>query len=215
MSEGQITYLALGDSYTIGTGASHESRNFPSLLAHKIEEQISRSVRVVNPAVNGFTTIDLLAKEIGFIDRLEPDLVSVLIGVNDLVGGRTVEQYRESLVEIYEPIAALGLAPGHVIAISIPDWSIVPAARDYGNPEEIRSLTDAFNAAAGVEASKRAFTWVDISEVSRSGLESSGWISADNLHPGDVQYAAWADAIWIQAGESWSRARGRSESLRP
>ena len=52
-----IVYLALGDSYTIGTGASHESRNFPSLLAAKLQEAGGREVEVVNPAVNGFTTI--------------------------------------------------------------------------------------------------------------------------------------------------------------
>src|SRR5256885_6759482 len=90
-SDRRIVYLALGDSYTIGTGASHESRNFPSLLALRVEHATGRPVRVVNPAVNGFTTIDLLAKEIGFIRELEPQLVSVLIGVNDLVRGRSVQ----------------------------------------------------------------------------------------------------------------------------
>ncbi|TMF00996.1 MAG: SGNH/GDSL hydrolase family protein [Chloroflexi bacterium] len=128
-----IVYLALGDSYTIGTGASHESRNFPSLLAASLQEASRREVEVVNPAVNGFTTIDLLAKELGYITDLKPDLVSVLIGVNDLVQGRSAQQYRESLVEIYDAIAATQLPAGRVAAISIPNWSVAPAARDYGD----------------------------------------------------------------------------------
>ena len=69
-----IVYLALGDSYTIGTGASHESRNFPSLLAAHVQEATRREVKVVNPAVNGFTTIDVLARELGYITDLKPDL---------------------------------------------------------------------------------------------------------------------------------------------
>jgi acyl-CoA thioesterase I len=204
VSRGELRYLALGDSYTIGTGASHESRNFPSLLAERLEAATGRAVRVVNPAVNGFTTIDLLAKEIGFIDDLKPDLVSVLIGVNDLVRGRDVQAYHESLAEIYDAISTLGLPPGRVAAVSIPDWSVVPASAEYGDPAHIRTLTDAFNRSAGEEAAARSFTWVDITAVSRSGLGSSGWVSADGLHPGDPQYAAWADAIWDEVAATWS-----------
>lgn len=162
-------------------------------------------MRLVNPAVNGFTTIDLLAKEIGFIHDLRPDLVTVLIGVNDLVRGRSAEDYRESLVEIYDAITSLQLPTGHVAAISIPDWTLTPAARGFGDPRRLAELTGAFNAAAREEASLRAFTWVDVTYVSGRGLGDPGWISADELHPGDPQYARWAGEIWSAVGESWAR----------
>jgi acyl-CoA thioesterase-1 len=203
--DAELTYLALGDSYTIGTGASHESRNFPSLLAQRIEHETSRPVRVVNPAVNGFTTIDLLGKELGFIRELQPDLVTVLIGVNDLVRGRSPEAYRESLDEIYDAIATLGLPGARVAAISIPDWSVVPAARHYGGPELIHSLTEQFNGIARTAATAHGFTWVDITEVSRRGLGTFDWISVDELHPGDPQYAAWAEKIWDAIRGAWSK----------
>ena len=199
-----IVYLALGDSYTIGTGASHESRNFPSLLAAHVQEATRREVKVVNPAVNGFTTIDVLAKELGYITDLKPDLVSVLIGVNDLVQGRRAQQYRESLIEIYDAIAATQLPAGRVAAISIPNWSVVPAARDYGDPARVRSLTEQFNAVAKQEAEARSFLWVDLTEVSTRATGSTGWIAADDLHPGDAQYAAWAEEIWSHLRDSWS-----------
>jgi acyl-CoA thioesterase I len=202
----ELIYLALGDSYTIGTGATHESRNFPSLLALQLQAANGREVRVVNPAVNGFTTIDLLAKEIGFIDQLHPDVITVLIGVNDLVRGRTVEQYRESLVEIYEAIVTVELPRGRVAAISIPDWSASPSARGYGDPSYLRRQTDAFNSAARQEATSRAFTWVDITAVSRQGISGAGWFSADDLHPSDTQYAAWAEEIWRRVGADWTKA---------
>jgi len=199
-----IGYLALGDSYTIGTGASHESRNFPSLLAAHVQETTRREVDVVNPAVNGFTTIDVLARELGYITDLKPDLVSVLIGVNDLVQGRRAQQYRESLIEIYNAIAATQLPAGRVAAISIPNWSVVPAARDYGDPARVRSLTEQFNAVARQEAEARSFLWVDLTEVSTRATGSTGWIAADDLHPGDAQYAAWAEEIWSHLRDSWS-----------
>jgi len=202
----ELVYLALGDSYTIGTGATHETRNFPSLLARRLESETGRTVRVVNPAVNGFTTIDLLAKEIGFITRLNPQLVSVLIGVNDIVQGRTSEQYRESLAEIYDAIASLEVSPGRAAAISIPDWTVTPAAAGFGSPVELKRRTDEFNAIARSEADKRAFTWVDIGPASRQRLNEPGWIAGDDLHPGDAQYAAWADEIWRRVGAVWSKA---------
>src|SRR5438128_10904423 len=92
-----IHYLALGDSYTIGTGATHESRNFPSLLAARVEAATSRRVALGHPAVNGFTTIELIARELGYISDLKPDMVSVIIGVNVHVQGRSVEAGGASL----------------------------------------------------------------------------------------------------------------------
>jgi len=122
---------------------------------------------------------------------MQPDLVTVLIGVNDLVQGRTVDHYRKSLQHIYDEIAKLKVA-----AVSIPDWSFVPAAKDFGGPDHVARLTESFNEAAEREASTREFEWIDITEASRSGIGSPGWIASDRLHPGDAQYASWAEVIW-------------------
>jgi lysophospholipase L1-like esterase len=201
-----LRYLALGDSYTIGTGASSKAGNYPSILAARLTKAVGRKVGLTNPAVNGFTTLDLIANEVGYVDRLKPQLVSILIGVNDIVQGRTVEQYRISLVEIYDAVAALGLPPGRVVAISIPNWSEVPAAPNFGDKAALRRLTDTFNSIAQREAKSRSFTWIDITAVSTSAMGSTGWISADQLHPGDAQYAAWAEVIWNAVQQPWTAA---------
>jgi len=146
---------------------------------------------LTNPAVNGFTTLDLIKHELPYLARIKPDLVTILIGVNDLVQGRTADQYRGSLKRIYDEVADL-----HVAAVSIPDWSFVPAAADFGGSDRVARLTDAFNAVAKAEATSRRFEWIDITEVSRSAVGSHGWIASDQLHPGDAQYAAWAEVIW-------------------
>lgn len=127
--------------------------------------------------------------------------MSILIGVNDLVQGRGLEQYRESLVEIYEAI------PGNAktAAVSIPNWSLMPAAREFGDPARLRSQTERFNEVAQREATTRGFTWIDLTEVSSRETRSSTWIAADDLHPGDDQYAAWADVIWDVLKDEWTR----------
>jgi len=141
--------------------------------------------------VNGFTTLDLIRDELPYLDRIKPDLVTILIGVNDLVQRRTTDQYRQSLQAIHDRVAEL-----HVVAVSIPDWSFVPAAADFGGSDRVSRLTEVFNEVAKEEATARRFEWIDITEVSRSGVGSPGWIASDRLHPGDAQYAAWANVIW-------------------
>lgn len=191
-----MRYLALGDSYTIGTGASTPAHSWPSIIAERLRQQTGQKVELTNPAVNGFTTLDLIRKELPEVRRLKPDLVTILIGVNDLVRERTPADYRASLVRIYDEVRKEEERRGRVFAVSIPNWSVVPAAREYGDPEQIRDLTDTFNDIAREEAEKRGFGWIDITAASLSGLGSPGWIAEDGLHPADNQYAAWAEVIW-------------------
>jgi lysophospholipase L1-like esterase len=201
-----LRYLALGDSYTIGTGESSESRNYPSILAARMSETAAAQVAVTNPAVNGFTTQDLIDNELALVHELKPELVTILIGVNDIVQGRSLQQYGESLVAIYDRVGELELIEGRVVVISIPNWSVAPAASGFGDPGRLRRLTDDFNALAQKEAETRGFKWVDITAVSTSRHGTPGWISSDELHPGDIQYAAWADVIWDTVREPWTAA---------
>jgi acyl-CoA thioesterase-1 len=180
-----LRYLALGDSYTIGTGASDENHSWPAQIATRLHADLT------NPAVNGYTTLDLIRDELPLVEQVDPDVVSVLIGVNDLVQGRSPEQYRHSLSAIYDAVK-----DRRVVAVSIPSWSYVPAAAQFGGREHVERMTRVFNDVAREEAARRSFTWIDITEVSRSRVGTEGWIADDELHPGDAQYAAWADAIW-------------------
>jgi lysophospholipase L1-like esterase len=180
-----LRYLALGDSYTIGTGASSDAHAWPSIIAARLGAQLT------NPAVNGYTTLDLIRDELPLLERVDPELVSVLIGVNDLVQGRTAEQYRRSLREIYDAISGR-----RVFTVSIPTWSYVPAAADFGGADHVDRLTATFNDVAREESRARSFGWIDIGPASISGIGTRGWIASDQLHPGDAQYEVWAEAIW-------------------
>lgn len=199
-----INYLALGDSYTIGTGTSTETRNFPSHLARKLEEVTGSAVELKNPAVDGYTTIDLIRTELPELERFKPDLVTILIGANDVVQGFDERDYRSRIRQIYARVQAIGLPPGRVVVISVPDFSVVPAAANFGVPAQIRDRIDRFNQVAFEEARQHGFDVVDLSELSRSGLSRPGWISADGLHPGDTQYEAWSQLIWQQVAGRWT-----------
>ena len=165
-----LRHLALGDSYTIGTGATSESHNYPSILAARVSDATGASVGLTNPAVNGFTTQDLIDHELGFVSQVKPDLATILIGVNDIVQGRSAGVYIRSVAVIYDAVAALALPAGRVVAISIPNWSVVPAAAGFGDPGRLRRATDEFNGLARRAAENRGLGWVDITEVSTSRL---------------------------------------------
>lgn len=157
---------------------------------------------LTNPAVNGYTTLDLIRDELPYLQSVKPDLVSILIGVNDLVQGRSTDTYRGSLTTIYDEVAKD--QGRRVAAVSIPTWSYVPAAADFGGMDHVDRLTRTFNVVAEEEARARNFIWIDIGGASTSGVGAKGWIASDRLHPGDAQYAAWAQVIWSAVQESWS-----------
>ena len=154
--------------------------------------------------MDGFTTDDVIREELDQLGRMTPDYVTILAGGNDAWHGRTRSAYQGSLVWIYDTIAARGLPPQHVAAISIPDWSAGPAAARFGRPDHLRLVIDGYNALARAEAAARGFVWVDIAELSRSRVAEPGWLAADGLHPADTQYAAWAERIWDQVREAWT-----------
>jgi lysophospholipase L1-like esterase len=203
VSPGTAHYLALGDSYTIGTGSSSPSKRWPEIIARRLEAATGRPVNVTNLGVGGFTTADLIDVELPHLKDARWDYISVLVGVNDFFQGYDEPHYHARLVQVYDAVAALNLPPGRVLAVSIPDYSYTPEGASSGRPSDIINGLRLFNATARVMAEMRGFTWVDIFEVSRSQAGTPGWIARDGLHPGDRQYQAWADHIWDHVGPSW------------
>lgn len=198
-----IRYLALGDSYTIGTGLEDEAQNFPSLLARRLKDESGIDVALVNLGVNGYTTTDLIREELPVARNARPELVSILIGANDIVQGSDAAAYRDRLQQIYQGIKELGVPWARVLAISIPDFSPLPGAAPFGSTSELRARVDAFNDIAEKEAASRPFRFADITSISREANRGDGWLAADGLHPGPAQHQAFADHIWQNVAPTW------------
>ena len=189
------TWLALGDSYTIGEGVA-EAERWPNQVAAALAgEGVVVAPRIL--ATTGWTSAELLAA----LDRAQVngpfDLVSLLIGVNDQYRGRALAEYRADLETLLE--RALGLAGGRtsrVLIASIPDWSVTPFARAGGHdPVRIAAQIDAFNAVAREAATARRLTWIDVTGLSRDRGADPTMLAADGLHPSAVMYARWSRRI--------------------
>lgn len=184
-------FLALGDSFTIGTGTTPD-RSFPAVLT-RIWTERGRSVVLSNPAVNGYTTADLIADELPLVASFEPTLVTLLIGANDIVRGSTEDRYRQQLRLIHERLDA-DASDARVIALPQPDWSLPPAGSGFGDLAAIARTIERFNEIARDEAGRAGARWVDLFPLMR-GQGRKKMFAADGLHPSAEAYAEWARAL--------------------
>src|SRR5687767_11796416 len=155
----EVRYLALGDSFTIGTGSTPEE-SFPARLSARFRER-KRSVTLKNLGVNGYATSDVLALEIPQIRLFEPTLVTVAVGANDIVRGRSAERYRENVRRIFEKILEQGVPAGSIYALPQPDWSLSKVGGEFGMPVDvIARQIDLFNSILREEAARAGAHYV-------------------------------------------------------
>jgi lysophospholipase L1-like esterase len=191
-----MSYLALGDSYTIGEGVPAEAR-WPVQLAAALRAQ---KVALPVPQIiaqTGWTTDELsaamdTAEASGMLKR-GYGFVSLLIGVNNQYRGRDVFNYRAEFTALLE--RAIGLAKGradHVLVLSIPDWGATPFGQTSGRDRAtIARELDDYNAAAKAICARHKVAFVDITPVSRQLGAKPGMYVDDGLHPSKAMYAAW------------------------
>ena len=190
-----LTYLALGDSYTIGEGVDAAGR-WPMQLVRGLRDA---GIAIADPriiATTGWTTDELSAA----MDAAEPlgewDVVSLLIGVNNQYRGRAVDDYVGEFTRLLQrAIALAGDRASRVLVLSIPDWGVTPFAFASGRDRQvIADDLDAYNAAARELCEAHGVAFVDITGISRDGGGEPAMLADDGLHPSAAQYARWADA---------------------
>lgn len=190
----ELTYLALGDSYTIGEAIAVNDC-WPMQLVARLREGGRKfsDPRII--ATTGWTTDELTAA----IDvaALTPPygLVSLSIGVNNQYRGRSIDNLRIEFSVLLE--RAIAFAAGdiaRVFVVSIPDWGVTRFAREQNRDTvQIASELDACNTAQREISEARGVCWIDITAVSRTSAREM--LAADGLHPSAGQYAQWIDCI--------------------
>jgi lysophospholipase L1-like esterase len=190
-------YVALGDSYTIGTAVARRAERWPDQLVATLAATSPPGptlALVANLGVNGFTSADVIAVELPQLDALRPDVVSLLVGVNDVVQGVPERTYRANVEEILDALAAR-LPSARILAVSTPDYTVTPRGADYGEPARQAAAIVRVNATLREVASVRGIAWVDIHDVSLRAAADRSLVAADGLHPSGRQYALWVERI--------------------
>lgn len=189
-----LSFLALGDSYTIGQSVAYNER-WPMILADRLKTATGREVTVQFIAQTGWTTGNL--ESAINASTLSPpySLVSLLIGVNNQYQGQPFSAYTNGFPALLA--RALTLAGGdtnRVLVVSIPDYAYTPFGQTR-NPAQISSALDMYNATNRMYAGRAGVRYFDITPISREGLIDPALVAGDGLHPSGKQYARWVDLM--------------------
>ena len=199
------SYLALGDSYTIGESVL-PGQNFPFQLTSLLR---SAGFEFEDPRIiakTGWTT-DELERGIDESGEKEPfknqyALVTLLIGVNNQYRGRTIDNYRKEFESLLlRAISFAGNDRKRVIVLSIPDWGISPFAEGRDR-KKIALEIDEFNKVNHEISSRCNIYYIDITPWTREAAENPSMLASDGLHPSAAEYKRWAERIFQHLNSS-------------
>ncbi|MDB4902680.1 MAG: GDSL-like Lipase/Acylhydrolase [Mucilaginibacter sp.] len=199
-SPDSLTYLALGDSYTIGQSVNRE-QSFP----HQLTDALNYSfISAKSPfyvqyptiiATTGWTTDDLInGIANGGITNKKFSFVTLLIGVNDQYEQLSLSNYKVKFVQVLK--IAINFANGdtsRVFVLSIPDYGVTPFGS--GRTSVIGPEIDQFNAVNRDESKKAGVNYLNITTISREAATNRGLVASDGLHPSAQMYKLWVQQL--------------------
>nr|WP_294773583.1 SGNH/GDSL hydrolase family protein [uncultured Flavobacterium sp.] len=196
-------YLALGDSYTYGQNVCVDCR-FPEQLKDSLRQYLNTddtfSIKLI--AETGWTTSDLKWATTSEPLTSDYDLVTLLIGVNNQYQNRPFSLYEQEFVELVNTAIARGKGDkNNLIVVSIPDYAYTPYGQGTSNPATISNQLDAYNAYAQNYCNTNGITFINITDITRLGLEQPELVASDGLHPSTIAYAKFVERILPLAKE--------------
>ncbi|RYD80855.1 MAG: SGNH/GDSL hydrolase family protein [Sphingobacteriales bacterium] len=189
------SWLALGDSYTIGEQVPlHESFPYQALQLLRKAGHSFYAPEII--AKTGWTT-DELNEQINQTKFLETyDIVTLLIGVNNQYRGRNWYEYKIEFMHLLQK--AIEFAAGkneNVFVLSIPDWGVTPFAKDR-DIERIALEIDKYNEQCKLVTEEFKCNYIDITTSQRMDGGNVEFLAADGLHPNGKEYAKWAGLLF-------------------
>jgi lysophospholipase L1-like esterase len=188
------SYLALGDSYTIGE-AVLLTESFPYQAVQLLRQKGYSFSAPEIIAKTGWTTDELSAGIAQHTFLVKYDFVSLLIGVNNQYRGRSVEEFEKEFTGLlHQAINFAGNEASHVFVLSIPDWGVTPFAKDR-DQQKIAEEIDQYNAVCKAVSEKNKVSFIDITTTQRAHSNEEEMIAGDGLHPAGKEYFKWANEI--------------------
>jgi lysophospholipase L1-like esterase len=188
------SYLALGDSYTIGEQVPF-AENFPNQTVQLLRQTGFSFYAAEIIAKTGWAT-DELGNALKNTATLEAyDIVSLLIGVNNQYRGRSPVEFKiefEQLLQLAVQFA--GNKPYRVFVLNIPDWGVTPFA-NHRDKNKIAEEIDAYNYICETSAKQFQVNFIDITVSQREDGNNIGFLAADGLHPSGIEYKKWAEKL--------------------
>ncbi len=185
------SFLALGDSYTFGSGLL-EVQSWPFQLVDQLDSMdvVVNDLEVI--ASSGWNT-EVLMDQIDYQQPGQHDLVTLQIGVNDQFQGRTFEMFKTGFDQLLLKAIELGGGKENVMVVSIPDYGVTPFGAN--NAAQIAEELDEFNAYILQQCTAEDIPYLDVTTISRDLGDGENALAPDNLHPSAEQYRQWVAQI--------------------
>ena len=190
-----LHYIPIGDSYTIGEGVEEQER-WPNLLAANLSRTGTPTEVITNPSRTGWTSRLALDHEVPLVERERPGFVTILIGVNDIVQGVSIEQFEKNLVEIIDRTLAAISEPRSIVLITIPDFTLTPVGKSLGDTALYQKKLTEFNSVIEKIAQEKNLPLADIYGMSTRLGENPIYVTNDGLHPSARAYMEWEKEIF-------------------
>lgn len=193
------SFLALGDSYTIGEQVLL-SESFPYQTVQLLRKNGKSFYAPEIIAKTGYTTDELSAEIDKTLFLPCYDIVSLLIGVNNQYRGRSVKEFQTEFDHLIQTaLKFAGDIAKNVFVLSIPDWGITPFAEGQ-NKVQIAQEIDGFNNVCKTAAAQYKTNFLDITIGQRADGNNPEFLAPDGLHPSGKEYAKWADMLVSKIG---------------
>jgi lysophospholipase L1-like esterase len=205
-----LTYVAIGASETLGFGARDPIRQAWTQVFYRTA--LPRAVTLVNLGIPGATVLDALQREVPEAVRLNPDIVTVWLNVNDLMQGVTPDEFGRRITTLLRDLRAAGDAS--ILVANTPPLGQLPrfaqcrpfapapgGGCDEGRqltPEELDSLVGDYNAAISWAAAGVGAVVVDLHGLGVSAEREGTMaelVSRDGFHPSTAGHRAVGSAF--------------------
>ena len=191
----KIRYVAIGDSYSIGEGAT-PNESWPAILTRHLNENGLHVDLVANPSVTGWTTQQAIDRELPIFVQSKPTFATLQIGVNDWVQGIDEKTFRKRFTLLLDQMLALLPDKKRLLIVTIPDFGVTPTGGRYARGRNISEGLTRFNEIINEEAKKRGLKVVDVFPLSQRVKNDPSLVGPDGLHPSAKEYAEWEKIIF-------------------
>jgi acyl-CoA thioesterase I len=188
----RITYVAIGASDTFGLGTDDPyDENWPTDLAGLLG---AAHIHLINLGIPGITAHDALTLELPIALDSHPDLITIWLGVNDIVAAVPAKSYASDLNTLLNRLRAH--APHLRIGIAnIPDLTLLPFFSNT-DPQVLTGQIQAYNAVIASAAQRYQATLVDLTQQNYNLRAHPEYISQDGLHPNEIGYQQLAKLFY-------------------
>lgn len=188
-----LSLVVLGDSTSAGIGVENASEAYPTLLARRLAQETDRAVELTVLGTSGARVQDVSREQAPDAVRLDPDVVLIAIGANDVTHLTPLDEVRTEMARV---LGVLDDTDATVVVAGAPDMRV----HAWHQPLRWLAYFRGKQVTEAIEdvARDRGVAVVELAEKTGHFFanEPARHFSRDGFHPSAVGYKRWANAIF-------------------